>query len=106
MLAYRELDDALRLTDTAITRLLDCRRGKNTRHKLGGLLRQSVFGRLAGYEDVNDAERLARDPVIRYAIRLPANQALQRRIGDLRTWLVGRSPKKPIVSLQRSKLTL
>jgi hypothetical protein len=26
------------------------------------LLRQSVFGRLAGYEDVNDAERLYRDP--------------------------------------------
>ena len=35
------------------------------RHKLGGLLRQSVFGRLAGYEDVNDAERLARDPAMR-----------------------------------------
>jgi hypothetical protein len=30
-----------------------------------GLLRQSVFGRLAGYEDVNDAERLSRDPVMR-----------------------------------------
>jgi hypothetical protein len=29
---------------------------------LAGLLRQSVFGRLAGYEDVNDAERLCRDP--------------------------------------------
>ena len=26
------------------------------RHPLVGLLRQSVFGRLAGYEDVNDAE--------------------------------------------------
>jgi hypothetical protein len=29
-----------------------------------GLLRQSVFGRLAGYEDVNDAQRLARDSVM------------------------------------------
>ena len=35
------------------------------RHQLGGLFRQSVFGRLAGYEDVNDAERLARDPAMR-----------------------------------------
>ncbi len=41
------------------------RRGKNTRHLLTGLLRQSVFGRLAGYEDVNDAERLSRDPAMR-----------------------------------------
>ena len=65
LLAYRELDDAFGLTDVAITQLLDGRRGKNTRHKLGGLFRQSVFGRLAGYEDVNDAERLARDPAMR-----------------------------------------
>ena len=41
------------------------RRGRNIRHHLGGLFRQSVFGRLAGYEDVNDAERLARDPTMR-----------------------------------------
>ena len=40
LLAYRELDDALGLTDIAITKLLDGRRGKNTRHKLGGLFRQ------------------------------------------------------------------
>jgi hypothetical protein len=46
LLAHRELDDALGLTDIAITKLLDGRRGKNTRHKLGGLFRQSVFGRL------------------------------------------------------------
>jgi len=65
LLAYRELDDAFELTDVAITQLLDGRRGKNTRHKLGGLFRQSVFGRLAGYEDVNDAARLARDPAMR-----------------------------------------
>jgi Transposase DDE domain group 1 len=45
------------------------RRGKNTRHVLIGLLRQSVFGRLAGYEDVNDAERLAHDPAMRWVIR-------------------------------------
>jgi Transposase DDE domain group 1 len=65
LLAYRELDHALRLTDIAITKLLDGRRGRNARHKLIGLFRQSVFRRLAGYEDVNDAERLARDPVMR-----------------------------------------
>ena len=65
LLAYRELDDALGLTASASSALADARTGKNGRHALVGLLRQSVFGRLAGYEDVNDAERLARDPAMR-----------------------------------------
>src|SRR4051794_23256510 len=51
LLAYRELDDTLQLTDTAADKLADARTGKNGRHRLAGLLRQSVFGRLAGYED-------------------------------------------------------
>jgi len=59
------LDDALGLTELGGEVLSETRRGKNTRHLLVGLLRQSVFGRLAGYEDVNDAERLAHDPVMR-----------------------------------------
>ena len=54
LLAYRELDDTLCLTDTAADALADARTGKNGRHRLAGLLRQSVFGRLAGYEDVNE----------------------------------------------------
>jgi hypothetical protein len=65
LLAYRELDDALGLTDLAAASPSECRRGRNTRHMLAGLLRQSVFGRLAGYEDVNDADRLAHDPAMR-----------------------------------------
>lgn len=39
------------------------RTGQNLLHSLVGLLRQSVFGRLAGYDDVNGADRLALDPV-------------------------------------------
>ena len=65
LLAYRELDDALGLTELVAASLSECRRGKNTRHLLAGLLRQSIFGRLAGYEDVNDADRLAHDPAMR-----------------------------------------
>src|SRR4051794_41321533 len=64
----RELDDTLRLTDTAADTLADTRTGKNGRHRLAGLLRQAVFGRLAGYEDVNDAERLCRDPAMRWGV--------------------------------------
>ena len=62
LLAYRELDDALDLSATAGELLADSRTGKNQRHALGGLLRQSIFGRLAGYEDVNDAQRMRHDP--------------------------------------------
>ena len=65
LLPYRELDDVLSLTDLAGDVLSDGRRGKNSRHLLSGLLRQSVFGRLAGYEGVNDADRLAHDPTMR-----------------------------------------
>jgi hypothetical protein len=68
LLAYRELDDAVGLTDTSADALADARTGKNGRHLLGGLLRQSVFGRLAGYEDVNDADRLCRDPAMRWVV--------------------------------------
>ena len=64
LLPYRELDDVLGLTDV----FADTRTGKNGRHALAGLFRQSVFGRLAGYEDVNDAERLRHDPAMRWIV--------------------------------------
>src|SRR3954469_13816738 len=68
LLAYRELDDALHLTDPAANTVAEARAGKNGRHRLSGLLLQSVFGRLAGYEDVTDAERLCRDPAMRWVV--------------------------------------
>jgi len=71
LLPYRELDDAVGLTETGADTLADGRTGKNGRHRLAGLLRQSVFGRLAGYEDVNDADRLSRDPKRRQTARRP-----------------------------------
>ena len=37
-------------------------------HRLLPLLRQSVYSRLAGYEDTNDAERLAQDPAMRVIV--------------------------------------
>jgi hypothetical protein len=68
LLAYRELDDAVGLTNMTGDVLADARTGKNGRHVMVGLLRQSVFGRLTGYEDVNDAERLSRDPAMRWVV--------------------------------------
>src|SRR5258705_3425488 len=72
LLAYRELDDVLALTTSGGERLEEARTGRNRRHLLVGLLRQSVFGRLAGYEDVNDADRLCRDPAMRLVVGGPA----------------------------------
>jgi hypothetical protein len=83
LLAYRELDDALGLTDLAGAALAECRRGKNTRHWLIGLLRQAVFRRLAGYEDVNDAERLAHDPVTRAVVAWLTSEANLAAPSDL-----------------------
>ena len=64
----RELDDALGLSDPGAGAWRDSRLGQNTVHRLDGLFRQSVHGRLASYEDVNDADRLARDPVMRQVV--------------------------------------
>ena len=93
LLAYRDLDDALGLTDLAGSILSECRRGRNTRHLLTGLLRQSVFGRLAGYEDVNDAERLAHDPAMRAVVDrggLDRRAASTSQMGRFETeWLTG-----------------
>jgi hypothetical protein len=49
------------LTDS----LTDVRRGRNASLPLPDLLRQSNYSRLAGYEDLNDAERLSQHPIVR-----------------------------------------
>jgi hypothetical protein len=68
LLAYRELDEALGLTTMADDLLKDWRTGTNTRHAMVGLMRQSIFSRLAGYEDTNDADRLSVDPAMRFVV--------------------------------------
>ena len=68
LLACRELDAALGLTETANDYIHESRTGRNVQHPLLPLLRQSVYSRLAGYEDTNDAERLAQDPAMRVIV--------------------------------------
>ena len=68
LLAYRELDDALGLTEVAGNVFQDSRAGKNGWHGMAGQFRKSVLGRVGGYEDVNDADRLGRDPAMRWIV--------------------------------------
>jgi hypothetical protein len=55
LVLVRELDERLALSELVDRHLSDSRRGKNIQLPLADLLRQSVYSRLAGYEDVNDA---------------------------------------------------
>lgn len=68
LLLYRELDEALGLTDLAEDVLHETRAGMNTRRTPSALLRQSGYGRLAGYENTNDADRLRIDPAMRRVV--------------------------------------
>src|SRR3989475_503789 len=160
LLLPRELDERLGLNALIERHLTDPRTGHNRQFPLPDLFRQSIYSRLAGYEDTNDAERLAEDPTfrmlasrerretsialtptlplvpdevllpvidryrargqtvvvradaafalpalyealerrgVRYAIRLPANDILERRIEDLLTRPRGRPSHAPLV---------
>jgi hypothetical protein len=103
LLPYRELDDALGLTAMASDVLADARTGKNGRHALAGLFRQSIFGRLAGYEDVNDAQRLRHDPAMRWIVGGKAAQgcaASPSQMGRFETkWLAAETNLSALTDL-------
>ena len=82
LLACRELDDALGLTVRAPVQLQEIRHGRNIQHELAPLLRQSVYSRLAGYEDTNDAERLAQDPAMQAVV---GRRALEKQAAGANT---------------------
>jgi hypothetical protein len=62
LILVRELDERLGFGELIQQHLTDSRRGKNTQFSFADLLRQSVYSRLADYEDLNDAERLSLGP--------------------------------------------
>jgi hypothetical protein len=82
LLACRELDGALGLTEAAPTYLRETRGGRNVQHELVPLLRQSVYSRLAGYEDTNDAVRLASDPAMQAVV---GRRALEKQAASTNT---------------------
>jgi hypothetical protein len=88
----RELDERLGLGDLIAQHLTDSRRGKNTQFPLADRSRQSVYSRLAGYEDVNDAERLSQDPTFRL-------------IGPAKIWERGAALTSRLQSFETEMLT-
>ncbi|QDT91549.1 Transposase DDE domain protein [Gimesia algae] len=104
LLAYRELDEALGLTEMGGDVLSDSRQGRNKQHQLVPLLRQSIYSRLAGYEDVNDAERLCVDPALCHVVggraTLPEKQAASSsEVGRFETQML--STKRNLTALMK-----
>ena len=65
LILVRELDERLGLGKLIDEHLSDPRQGSNKKFPFADLLRQSVYSRLAGYEDLNDAVRVSADPTFR-----------------------------------------
>ncbi len=65
LITLRKLDEMFRLSQLVVQKLAENRQGMNIQHQFSALFRQAVFRRLAGYEDVNDAEHLRLDPTMR-----------------------------------------
>jgi len=93
LLAYRDLDEALGLFDSSGTLFFDPRTGRNIQHDIASLLRQSVYSRLAGYEDVNDAERLSVDPAMKSITgkKVERNAASPNTVGRFETEMLTRT---------------
>jgi hypothetical protein len=99
LLAIRELDEKIGLTAMAENYLTEKRYGRNVQHNLTELLRQSIFSRLAGYEDVNDANQLRKDPALRIILgerALKKNGSSESTVGKFETEILteGKNPEK------------
>jgi hypothetical protein len=101
LLLFRELDEVLGLHEIAGGFLRDTRTGHNRLHSLVGLLRQSVFGRLAGYDDVSDADRLSLDPVMRQVVggrAVDAKAASASQMGRFETEVLAKTDNRAALS--------
>ena len=64
LLPLRELDHRLGWTACIAAVLRETRQAGKVRHEVLTLLRQRLFGLIAGYEDANDHTRLRHDPIL------------------------------------------
>lgn len=111
----KALDDRLHLTDQLAACLADCRDQDKIQHSLRDLLRQRIIGIACGYEDGNDAARLADDPLHKLAVgRDPltgaalASQPTLSRFENTRSpralYQMGRTPAATVMTHHRQRL--
>jgi len=86
ILPIKQFDDQIGLTERFIACLNDPRDPDLTRHHLDEMVRQRIFGILAGYEDCNDHDTLRGDPVFKMVSgRMPNDDDLAPPSPDSRT---------------------
>ncbi len=111
----KALDDRLRMTDHLARCLVDRRDPEKIRHSVRDLLRQRIFGLACGYEDANDAARLANDPLHKLVVgrdpvtgaALASQPTLSRFENAVGPWTVarmGRTLAATVIAHHRERL--
>lgn len=109
------LDEQLRLTDQLAACLPDGRDPDKIRHTMRDLLRQRIFGLACGYEDGNDAARLADDPLHKLAVgrdpitgealaSQPTLSRFENALGPPALYRMGRTLAATVIAHHRQRL--
>ena len=93
LLLIREVDRRLGLTEQAARQLVDKRQKGKVRHEMLAMIRQRVYGLVAGYEDLNDFDTLRRDPLLQTVTgRTEALASAPTFVSFLKTGRIGGQP--------------
>lgn len=109
------LDAQFRLTDQLAACLPDRRDPDKIRHTMRDLLRQRIFGLACGYEDGNDAARLADDPMHKLAVgrdpftgealaSQPTLSRFENALGPRALYRMGRTLAATVIAHHRRRL--
>lgn len=115
LVLLKALDDRLRVTEQLAGCLIDRRDPDKIRHTLRDLLRQRIFGMACGYEDANDAARLADDPLHKLAVgrdpvtgtalaSQPTLSRLENAVGPRALYRMGRTLAATVIAHHRERL--
>jgi hypothetical protein len=109
------VDAHLRLTDQVAAGLADRRDPEKIRHSVRDLLRQRIFGLACGYEDGNDAARVADDPLHKLTVgrdpltgtalaSQPTLSRFENAVGPRARYGLGRTVAATVIAQHRRRL--